>query len=414
MSRRVQEHNESIFALSKMGWLCCVPFLKKYELGITGLETAIVLMAFVVVASVFAFAVLSTGLISAEKSKETALGSLSEASATLIVRDSVVGTSNSSLTALDTVKFTLSSATQADEAAEVSSASTVITYLDDDQALNLSTSDRTATWLIGSGPMLDAGEQVEITVTLSGLSPTLGKGREFAIQIKSADGAVVAIPRTTPVELKKIVELTTSSGSAPTPTPTPTPITITYQKGDGKGTVSETDDAELDASHPNTNAGTNVVQNIDGDNPHIHFVLKFPNIFGAGTNQIPLGSTITSATLTLNLFDSTDVDPSVFQLTEGWTESEVNWNHRTTEAGWTNAGADGTGSHKTTADGDFPMTGLLLQSMSVATSLQNWSNGDANEGWVFIENSNDGADFDASETGTLSERPKLTVNYTPP
>ena len=32
--------------------------------GITGLETAIVLIAFVVVASVFAFAVLSTGLLS--------------------------------------------------------------------------------------------------------------------------------------------------------------------------------------------------------------------------------------------------------------------------------------------------------------------------------------------------------------
>ena len=34
--------------------------------GITGLETAIVLIAFVVVASVFAFAVLSTGLLSSE------------------------------------------------------------------------------------------------------------------------------------------------------------------------------------------------------------------------------------------------------------------------------------------------------------------------------------------------------------
>ncbi|HIM78888.1 MAG TPA: flagellin, partial [Dehalococcoidia bacterium] len=42
--------------------------------GITGLETAIVLIAFVVVASVFAFAVLSTGLLSSEKSKETVLG----------------------------------------------------------------------------------------------------------------------------------------------------------------------------------------------------------------------------------------------------------------------------------------------------------------------------------------------------
>ena len=39
--------------------------------GITGLETAIILIAFVVVASVFAFVVLSTGLFSAERGKET-------------------------------------------------------------------------------------------------------------------------------------------------------------------------------------------------------------------------------------------------------------------------------------------------------------------------------------------------------
>jgi flagellin FlaB len=37
------------------------------EYGITGLETAIVLIAFVVVAAVFAFVVLSTGLFSSER-----------------------------------------------------------------------------------------------------------------------------------------------------------------------------------------------------------------------------------------------------------------------------------------------------------------------------------------------------------
>ena len=58
--------------------------------GITGLETAIVLIAFVVVASVFAFAVLSTGLLSTEKSKEAVLGGLSETQATLVLRGAVV------------------------------------------------------------------------------------------------------------------------------------------------------------------------------------------------------------------------------------------------------------------------------------------------------------------------------------
>ena len=45
--------------------------LRTDQRGITGLETAIVLIAFVVVASVFAFAVLTTGLLSSEKAKET-------------------------------------------------------------------------------------------------------------------------------------------------------------------------------------------------------------------------------------------------------------------------------------------------------------------------------------------------------
>ena len=39
------------------------------ERGITGLETAIVLIAFVVVAAVFAFTVLTTGLFATEKAK---------------------------------------------------------------------------------------------------------------------------------------------------------------------------------------------------------------------------------------------------------------------------------------------------------------------------------------------------------
>lgn len=44
--------------------------LRNDQRGITGLETAIVLIAFVVVSSVFAFAALSTGLFSSDKAKK--------------------------------------------------------------------------------------------------------------------------------------------------------------------------------------------------------------------------------------------------------------------------------------------------------------------------------------------------------
>src|SRR3972149_723020 len=60
--------------------------LHKREEGITGLETAIILIAFVIVASVFAFVVLSTGLFSAERGKETVFAGLEKARGNLEVR----------------------------------------------------------------------------------------------------------------------------------------------------------------------------------------------------------------------------------------------------------------------------------------------------------------------------------------
>ena len=79
--------------------------------GITGLETAIVLIAFVVVASVFAFAVLSTGLLSSEKSKETVLGGLEETAATITMRGSVIA--HTSGGNVDYITFQVSNASQA-------------------------------------------------------------------------------------------------------------------------------------------------------------------------------------------------------------------------------------------------------------------------------------------------------------
>ena len=151
-----------------------LPGLYREQRGITGLETAIVLIAFVVVASVFAFAVLSTGLLSSEKSKETVLGGLEETSSTLSVRGDVIGDANSGKTALDTVKVTLPSAAQAADAVDLSSTGVVITYLDQDQALNCTNASGsgnsycfwTTSWIIGSGDLVDPGEQVDVTVDL--------------------------------------------------------------------------------------------------------------------------------------------------------------------------------------------------------------------------------------------------------
>ena len=148
--------------------------------GITGLETAIVLIAFVVVASVFAFAVLNTGFLNSEKSKEAALGGLQETSSTLSLRGEVIADSNAAKTAVDLIKFNLAPASTASESVDLSTTGSVITYLDDFQGINCQNPQSfdgdpdtaecswSSEWLIGSGEIVDPGEQVEITVT----SPT--------------------------------------------------------------------------------------------------------------------------------------------------------------------------------------------------------------------------------------------------
>ena len=62
----------------------------KNESGITALETAIILIAFVVVAAIFAFTVLSTGTFLTEKSKEASYAGLQEVRGSLALRGSVV------------------------------------------------------------------------------------------------------------------------------------------------------------------------------------------------------------------------------------------------------------------------------------------------------------------------------------
>ena len=64
--------------------------LSKDERGVTGLETAIILIAFVVVASVFAFTVLSTGIFSSQRSKETLFAGLKEAQGSLDAQGAII------------------------------------------------------------------------------------------------------------------------------------------------------------------------------------------------------------------------------------------------------------------------------------------------------------------------------------
>ncbi len=64
--------------------------IKQDQTGITGLETAIILIAFIVVASVFAYTVLSAGLFSSQKAEEVLHTGVEEAESTIKVLGNVI------------------------------------------------------------------------------------------------------------------------------------------------------------------------------------------------------------------------------------------------------------------------------------------------------------------------------------
>jgi len=174
--------------------------------GITGIETAIILIAFVVVASVFAFSILSSGVLATEDTRETVLGGLEEVSSSLVLRGSVIGIGTT--TTLTTLKFQVTTPAAAEASVDLSPTATQITYIDSVQTRNLLDAEWTATWLVGgTGNLLDSGERVEIEVDLTGLTSDLGASTEFTIQVKPTKGGILVVNRTTPAALSTVVDL---------------------------------------------------------------------------------------------------------------------------------------------------------------------------------------------------------------
>jgi flagellin FlaB len=75
--------------------------------GITGLETAIILIAFVVVASVFAYTILSAGIYSSEKGKEAIHSGLSTARASIQLSGPVLARDMDSNNTVDQMLFVI-------------------------------------------------------------------------------------------------------------------------------------------------------------------------------------------------------------------------------------------------------------------------------------------------------------------
>ena len=183
--------------------------------GITGLETAIVLIAFVVVSSVFAFAALSTGLFSSDKAKETIQAGLAETRGSMELKGSVIleadGTSTATSVATS-IAFQVANAAGGNSI-DLTPGKTLIKYTDQTQSkmflTDSSSNGFTASGLgsADSDKLLERNEVYEIKLT--GLDSTastddnltnkLQVNTTFRLEVMPLSGAVLLIERTTPV-----------------------------------------------------------------------------------------------------------------------------------------------------------------------------------------------------------------------
>ena len=194
----------------------CNQRILKDQRGITGLETAIVLIAFVVVSSVFAFAALSTGLFSSDKAKETIQAGLAETRGSMELKGSVVLTSPTSGTAaiISQIAFQVANAAGGN-AIDLTPGKTLIKYTDQTQSkmfLTDSSSEGFTSTGLGSADsdmLLERNEVYELTLTGldttdsgdDNLTNSLWVNTTFSLEIIPPSGAVLFIERTTPVSM---------------------------------------------------------------------------------------------------------------------------------------------------------------------------------------------------------------------
>ena len=177
------------------------------ERGITGLETAIILIAFVVVAAVFAFVVLSTGLFSSERGKEAVYAGLAKTRGTMELSSSVIAASNG--TSVTTLAFDMTLAAGGDSVNLDPTAATnrtVITYIDSTQVIN--NLAYTATPITGNAnTLLEPGELIRISVDLAAAGVTVGTNQVFTLEIKPPTGSYMVLQRMTPAAFVAINNL---------------------------------------------------------------------------------------------------------------------------------------------------------------------------------------------------------------
>ena len=181
---------------------------KNNDSAFTGLEAAIVLIAFVVVAAVFSYVVLGAGFFTTQKAQEVVHTGVQQASSTLEIVGNVYGT-GSATTGIDTINVSVA---LAPGGTAVDFDKVVITYSNATQLQTLTNKGNQTGGTVNAGEWgitrvdnvvtsddtLEKGEQFQITAKPSA---AVQKNDQFTIEIKPAIGAALSITRTAPASI---------------------------------------------------------------------------------------------------------------------------------------------------------------------------------------------------------------------
>ncbi len=182
--------------------------LMRDERGITALETAIILIAFVVVAAIFAFTVLSTGTFLTERSKEAAYSGLQEVRGSMELKGSVVLESTG-----DRAVFNLATVAGG---SSVDLSKVKIMYRDSTNNTDLvydtgTTTPASGHWIAtdtaatpNAVTILSSGNLAKITVHQT---TTIAANQTFALEIKPPTGGILLIERTAPAQITQVTDL---------------------------------------------------------------------------------------------------------------------------------------------------------------------------------------------------------------
>ncbi len=179
--------------------------LHRGQRGITGLETAIILIAFVTAASIVAYSVLSAGVFSAERSKEVVYRGIEQAQGTVGIKSSILGLSDNG-TGLDRVQFNLGLVIRD---VRVDTSSIIVNYFDNDvhiEGIAVTIGLSQGSTERGAAAVLEYDEQHTVVVTIPA-EAGLGATDSFSLQLIPPTGGIITINRMLPGSLTKVMDL---------------------------------------------------------------------------------------------------------------------------------------------------------------------------------------------------------------